>query len=144
MYLPPSDLTDLQPILLSNSFPFGLVRRPLRVTPRSIENLREVLRSRRWFSAWGHDNTLQAASEYVGVDLRPALARPSLTLDAANRPKLGSFGFEEIWLLTPEYAPGFRPPVGSEVSPEQIFAWRVLQLSLEPPPFSEPEAEWES
>jgi hypothetical protein len=142
MHLIPADFTYLQPVLVSNSFPFGLVRRPLRVTPGSIEELREVLRARRWLSAWGHENTVAVASDLVGVDLRPAVPRPVLTLDVADRPLLGSVGFEEIWLLTPEYAPGFRPPVGREVEATHIVDWRVLHLWFDPLPVREQGPVW--
>jgi hypothetical protein len=143
MNLFPADLSYLQPVLISNSFPFGLVRRPLRVTPRSIEELREVVRARRWVSAWGHENTVEPASDIVGVDLRPAVPRPALTLDAADRPRLGALGFDEIWLVTPEYRPGFRPPVGLTVEGQHIVAWRVLQLCFDSAAGSEEDTAWD-
>ena len=121
----------MTPFLVSNSFPFSLVRRPLRVKPRKVEDLTSILLSRPWISAWGHDNTVTAASALAGVDLRPTTARPALSLDDVQRPQLDGQAFEEVWLLSPDYTPGFRPAVGEEVPATAIHGWQVLQLVWE-------------
>lgn len=120
----------MPPILISNSFPFSLVRRPLRVEPRSVGDLLTVMHQHPWVSAWGHENTVALASTIACADLRPTTPRPALTLDTENLPSLDGQSFEEIWLLSPDYAPGFRPQIGQEVPAEAITGWQVLKLTF--------------
>lgn len=118
----------MTPILISNSFPFSLVRRPMRVEPRSVGELLTAMHEHPWVSAWGHDNTVAAASTIACADLRPTTPRPALSLDVENLPSLDGQSFAEIWLLSPDYQPGFRPQIGQEVTPEQMTGWQVLRL----------------
>lgn len=118
------------PILISNSFPFSLVRRPMQVEPRRVQDLLAAMYQHTWVSAWGHDNTVGLASSIVCADLRPTTARPALVLDADMLPSLNGQSFEEVWLLSPDYTPGFRPQIGQEVPAEAISGWQVLCLSF--------------
>lgn len=118
----------MKAILISNSFPFSLIRREVRVVPRTQSDLHQAIAAGTWVSAWGHSNTLAAASAIAGVDLTPATARPAISLSADGLPAMDGHQFEECWLLSPEYTPGFRPQIGEEVSPENIKNWQVLQL----------------
>ena len=120
------------PLLISNSFPFSLVRRSVLVEPRGIEDLRAAMRERPWVSAWGHANTVGLASEIAGTDLRPGRERPALELATDGLPSLDGQSFAECWLLSPDYVPGFRPAIGEEVSPERILGWQVLRLTWLP------------
>lgn len=90
----------MTPILISNSFPFSLVRRPMRVEPRSVGELLTAMHEHPWVSAWGHDNTVAAASTIACADLRPTTPRPALSLDVENLPSLDGQSFAEIWLLS--------------------------------------------
>lgn len=120
----------MTPILISNSFPFSLVRRAMRVEPRSVGELLTAMHGRPWVSAWGHENTVAAASTIACADLRPTAPRPALSLDAEKLPSLDGQSFAEVWLLSPDYTPGFRPQIGQEVPAEAILGWQVLQLSF--------------
>jgi hypothetical protein len=118
------------PILISNSFPFSLVRRHLTVEPRSIGDLQTALLKHPWVSTWGHANTVLLASSLAGVNLRPKTERPALTLNESQFPQLDGQSFAECWLLTPDYVePGFRPKIGEEVSADKIRDWQILRLS---------------
>lgn len=128
-------MPSIRPILISNSFPFSLVRRPVNVRPRQIDELADALRSRPFASAWGHANTVAVASEIAGVDLTPATERPALTLSDDLLPVLDGRSFDECWLLSPDYTPGFRPQPNQEVSPDHIHGWQVLHLHWPPADF---------
>lgn len=121
----------MSPILISNSFPFSLVRRPMRAEPRSVGDLLTAMHERPWVSAWGHDNTVAIASTIACADLRPVTARPALNLDANLLPSLDGQSFEQVWLLSPDYTPGFRPQIGQEVAAEAISGWQLLRLIFE-------------
>ncbi len=121
----------MTPILISNSFPFSLVRRAMSVEPRSVGDLLSAMHTRSWISAWGHDNTAAAASTIACADLRPTTPRPALSLDAESLPSLDGQSFAEVWLLSPDYQPGFRPQIGKEVTLGRITGWQVLQLSFQ-------------
>jgi hypothetical protein len=123
---------DMPPILISNSFPFSLVRRPIRVEPRSAADLVSAMRQRPWVSAWGHENTLTAASAIARADLRPAAPRPALSLNPDLLPCLQGQCFDEIWLLSPDYAAGFRPQIGEELPAGAILSWQVLFIGFLP------------
>lgn len=118
----------MKPFLLSNSFPFSLLRREVHIRPRTVEDLRQQLRTQPWKSAWGHSNTLPLASALAEADLTPATPRPVLSLSADNLPCLDGQTFEECWLLSPDYIEGFRPSIGEEVSLDKIRGWQVLQI----------------
>ena len=124
-----------RPILISNSFPFSLIRRPVNVRPRGLDELGAALRSRPFASAWGHANTVALAGELIGIDLTPASERPALTLSDDLLPVLDGRSFDECWLLSPDYTPGFRPQVNQELSPDHIRGWQVLRLHWPPADF---------
>ena len=117
------------PILISNSFPFSLIRRRVVVEPRSVADLLTAIHERPWVSAWGHANTVNLASTIACADLRPSAERPALTLTPEQLPRLDGQTFSECWLLSPDYTPGFRPRVGEEVSTDKILDWQVLRLA---------------
>ena len=124
--------STMSPILISNTFPFSLVRRPIRVEPRSVKDLRTAMDERAWVSAWGHENTIALANTLACADLRPATVRPALVLDSGKLPSLDGQSFDEVWLLSPDYTPGFRPQIGHEVPAEAIQGWQVLRLVFSP------------
>ena len=93
-------------------------------------DLLTAMQERPWVSAWGHENTVALASTIACADLRPATARPALNLDAALLPHLDGQSFTEVWLLSPDYTPGFRPQIGQEVPTDAIKGWQVLCLSF--------------
>lgn len=110
----------MPPILISNSFSFSLVHRPMRVEPRSVGDLLTAMQERSWVSAWGHENTVALASAIACADLQPATPRPALILDADLLPSLHGQSFSDVWLLSPDYQSGFRPQIGQEVPAETI------------------------
>lgn len=122
--------THHKPVLLGNSFPLSLVRRRVVVEPRPLDELRAALAERGCASFWGHANTLAAAKEHLGLDVAPASTRPALTLSAEQLPCLDGLPHTEVWLLSPDYAPGFRPQIGQEVPADAIRGWQVLHISF--------------
>jgi len=115
-------------LLIGNSFPFSLIVRRVVVEPRTIEELRVKMEGAIVVSFWGHPSTLAGASAAVGRDLSPRSGRPALLLDANGLPSFEGESFEECWVVSPEFAPGFRPAVGQEIKQEDIRDWRVLKL----------------
>lgn len=116
------------PILFANSFPFSLIRRPLHVEPRSLDELRNVLATRPFISCWGHADTVHQASEILRRDIRPKEERPAIHLDDDNYPLANGRQCRECWLLSPCYRPGFRPAPNNPVKARDITGWQVLQL----------------
>lgn len=118
-------------ILIGNSFPLSLVRRPVRVEPESVSALKVALAGKRIVSFWGHANTLHRAEEFAGCGLAPVSERPVLKLTDDLFPTLGSDVFSEVWILSPDYVGHFRPAVGEVVPPEKISGWQILKLTWE-------------
>ena len=117
------------PILISNSFPFSLIRRKVVVEPSTVGDVIAAMWDRPWISTWGHANTVQLASTILCADLRPKVERPALHLSGDGLPAFEGEVFDECWLLSPDYAtPGFRPKVGEEVHADAIKDWQVLQM----------------
>lgn len=117
--------------LTGNSFPMSLIRRRVVIEPRTLAEYRGKLNDGGWESYWGHENTLSVAKAECGVDLRPREPRPAVTLDGEGYPCLYGESFRECWVLSPEYAPGFRPALGEEVSADKIECWQVLRIVWE-------------
>lgn len=118
-------------ILTGNSFPWSLIRRKVCIEPETLPHLRETLTSCRWESYWGHANTLAAVRQFCGVDFTPKTERPALELDAEGYPCLYGESYRECWVISPEYEPGFRPPLNLEVSMERICSWQILRIHWE-------------
>jgi hypothetical protein len=116
-------------LLIGNTFPMSLIRRRVEIEPVSMTTLGRALEGKCVASFWGHVNTLAAASAHVGVDLTPRAERPSLHLNNEDLPSLDGKVFDECWVLSPNYTPGFRPAIGEEVAPIKISAWQVLRIS---------------
>ena len=117
-------------VLVGNSFPFSLIRCDrLVVEQRRISELKDALASAEVASFWGHENTRAVAESVLGVSLATNGVRPTVTLSSSQRPMLDGEEFSSCWLLSPDYPKGFRPAIGSEVSPEMIEGWHVLKLS---------------
>ena len=117
-------------LLIGNSFPFSLVRcARLIVETRPLAALKAVLADADVASFWGHANTRAAAETVLGVSLAPRSERPALMLSREGLPMLDGDTFDTCWLLSPDYPKGFRPPIGAEVTPEQIAGWHVLKLT---------------
>ena len=117
-------------LLIGNSFPFSLVRcARLIVESKPLAALKEALADAEVASFWGHENTRAAAERVLGVSLAPRTERPAVTLSPAQRPMLYGEEFGTCWLLSPDYPEGFRPAIGTEVSPAQIAGWHVLKLT---------------
>lgn len=124
-------MTDFTPLLIGNTFPLPLIRRAVRITLGSREELRELAVERPLASFWGHANTLPAVNQWLGIDLTPAIERPALQLSPEQLPMLDGQQYRECYVLSPDYRPGFRPAIGIEVQPEEILGWQVLHLVWE-------------
>jgi len=70
------------------------------------------------------------ARAVLGFDITPATARPALTLGPDGLPCLDGQIYQEVWLVSPDYEPGFRPQIGEEVSAEKISGWQILHLDF--------------
>lgn len=115
-------------MLVGNTFPMTLLRRRVVATPVGIDLLRQEIARRPVASFWGHENTLEAASQIAGASLKPARSRPILTLDAEALPTLDGHTFHECWVLSPNYVTDLRPASGEEIDAKQIAEWKVLRL----------------
>ena len=89
-----------------------------------------MLARRKFESFWGHENTLHAAGELLGVDVSPRSSRPALGLDAENLPCLDGVSSCEILVVCPEYALGFRPGIGEEVPRDQIKSFQTILIQF--------------
>ncbi len=118
-------------ILIGNSFPLSLIRTRVVIEPRSLEELKKELEGAMIYSFWGHGNTLEVARETTGFDFTPHTGRPALTFSADKRPTLSGHTFSECWILSPDYAVGFRPAVGEEVGADKIQNWQVLRITFQ-------------
>jgi hypothetical protein len=118
-----------EPILLGSTFPLSLIRRTVIIRPQSLETLRTQLAGRPVVSFWGHPNTVADARQHLGIDVTPPNGqRPALSLTTDQLPLLEGQVFTECWVLSPEYAKGFRPGIGQEVGKEKLTGWQVLQI----------------
>lgn len=113
-------------ILVGNIFPTSLIRRSCTVEVKTMQDLISALEGRQLVSFWGHQNTLEAVKAKFGLDLTPRTARPAVSLTAEALPTLEGETFGCVWVVSPDYRPGFRPSVGVEVSPEDILDWHVV------------------
>lgn len=118
-------------ILIGNSFPLSLIRRPVHIEPQPLAAMQAAADGAEIHSFWGHENTLAAAEAFCGLDLKPETARPALALRESGLPSLGGQAFRTCWILSPDYAEPFRPAVGEEVAPESIRGWQILKLTWE-------------
>jgi hypothetical protein len=116
------------PVLLGSTFPLSLIRRKVEIAPAGLVELRKEIKSRGVISFWGHANTLAAANDLLGVDVRPSKERPALHLSPEGLPELDKRVFSECWIISPNYVRGFRPAIGEEVSPQKISGWQVLRV----------------
>lgn len=130
----PEEQSERKPaaLLLGSTYPLSLVRRPVRIAPASLDELRDEVARKEVFSFWGHLGTAEAARNTLGIDVLPATSRPALELTPEGLPSLHAKVFAECWILSPELPKGFRPGIGQEVPAEQILGWQVLKLEWEP------------
>lgn len=117
-------------VLVGNTFPPSLIRRRVVIDPLPLEELRKALEDARVVSFWGHATTVRAASLLVGTDLTPAQERPALALSPEKLPTFAAEVFKECWVVSPDFAHGYRPAVGEEVPPERITGWQVLHITF--------------
>jgi hypothetical protein len=112
-------------VLVGNTFPPSLIRRRVVIDPLTLEELRKALQDARVVSFWGHATTVRAASLLVGTDLTPAQERPALALSPEKLPTFAAEVFKECWVVSPDFAHGYRPAVGGEVPPTaRATSWR--------------------
>ncbi len=123
---------SLSTILIGNSFPLSLVRRPVSIRTVPFSWLKARLGSRPVISFWGHANSRPAAEALLGVSLATASERPALSLSAENYPVLDGMPFSSCYVLSPDYRPGFRPDIGAEVPPSDILSWHLLRIDWKP------------
>ena len=112
----------------------SLFQRRATVEPRPTSALREEIRRRpaqSVHSYWGHENTLQAAGDLLGVSVVPRTPRPSLHLDQSGFPSLDGQSFSEVWVLTARFPTGFRPAANQELALGDIESWHVVHIQFE-------------
>lgn len=117
--------------LVGSTFPLSLIRRRVVIAPAQLDDFRESLKANQWKSFWGHENTLAAAREISGFDLRPEQARPAILLNQNGYPELNGAEYRECWILSPEYISSYRPAIGEEVTLDKICGWQVLRIDWE-------------
>jgi hypothetical protein len=123
------DMFYMDKLLIGNSFPMSLIRREVKCVPIAVEEFREFIADIEIVSFWGHDNTVDGASELLARDLRPKQKRPVLKLSEKNLPVLNNCEFDTVYVVCPEYAVGFRPEINNEFDTKQIKNWQVVKLT---------------
>lgn len=122
--------TEGSPILITNSFPFSLVRRRVDIELVDMADMIELCHNSRIVSAWGHKNTLNAVSKILQVDVTPPTERPVIILDKDNLPVLENIVFDCVYIISPDYKPGFRLEAGGQLNEEEISGWIVLKMNF--------------
>lgn len=117
-------------ILIGNAFPMTLVRRVVSIAPVAIRDFRGLLADAEIVSFWGHDNSLIAASDFAGRDLRPETNRPVVTLNDEGFPTLHGREFRGVYIISPNYDSTVRPGLEKEEAMTNIVGWSVLNLSF--------------
>lgn len=118
-------------MFIGNTFPLTLVRRPVKIEPISEIYAKNLIKhERELISFWGHENTINIASRYAGVDLTPEKPRPALSLTGDGYPELFGHVSKRVLVLSPEYPDGFRPAIGVEVEANQILGWVWLLVEF--------------
>ena len=120
-----------QHILIGNSFPLSLIRRPVRIEPQTREDLLNAVSGKTIISFWGHANTLKRVEQFTSLSLASSCARPVIRLQKSSLPEIEGQTFCECWILSPDYIDSFRPAVGEEVPPEKIKGWQILRIKWE-------------
>lgn len=116
--------------LIGNAFPLSLVRgHRVAIEELSLDELRQMLKASEPDSFWGHENTRAIAEATLGVPLKPAVERPAMVLDSEGYPMLDGRSYKVCYVLSPDYTPGFRPQIGTEVAASDIRAWHALRLT---------------
>lgn len=118
-------------ILIGNTFPLSLVRRPVRIQPAQPGELKQAVAGKRVVSFWGHESTRAQAESVAGVPLAPDTERPAIQLQESGLPSLAGQTFCECWVLSPDYRNDFRPATGTEVPAELIAGWQILRITWE-------------
>lgn len=121
-------------LLIGNSFPLTLIRRPVRIEPVAMEVFLHSVRSvgpAAITSFWGHANSLPLVRDQLGLDLTPRTERPALDLTSDNLISFEGQVFTEVWIVSPQYVRNFRPQIGAEVTADNISGWCVLHMSWE-------------
>ncbi len=120
-------------VLVGNSYPFSLIRRDVSVSCVAAEEVRSALAASTVHSYWGHEGTEAAASEFLGVSVKPEKARPAVVLSDGGLPVFDGIEFRSCYVCSPTYRPGFRPAIGTEVSPDDISGWQILKINWSTP-----------
>jgi hypothetical protein len=120
-------------LLVRHPFPLHVIRRPVRIEPKSESEMFGAMHTHPWVSAWGHESTTRWASTILGEDIRPHKERPALVLDSHGLPSLDGASFKECWFLSPELPPCFRSETGEVVRADQIRGWHVLKITYSRP-----------
>ncbi|NIA31575.1 MAG: hypothetical protein GWP06_16915 [Actinobacteria bacterium] len=120
-----------QKFIITNVYPFSLVRRKMIAVPVELKDVIVSLKSGTFASAWGHRNTLEVVNKMLGVDITPASERPAIVLDAQYFPTLNGDQFTKVVLVSPNFKKGFRPKIGEEVPEKAILGWQALLLDFE-------------
>lgn len=116
----------MEKILIGNGFPMNLIRQEVKITPMDICEFRKLLKISEPVSFWGHENSLQNASDFIGIDLTPAEERPVVHLDEEGYPVYNGCEFRKCYILSADFVSNFRPAIGEEVPMEKIKCWEVL------------------
>jgi len=120
-----------QKFIITNVYPFSLVRRKMTAVPVELKDVITLLKTGFFISAWGHRNTLEAVNKMLGVDITPVSERPVIILNDQKFPMLNGEQFTKVLLVSPNYKKGFRPKIGEEVQEKAILSWQALLLNFD-------------
>lgn len=108
-------------LLVCSSLPLGLIRRPVRVIPVSLEEFRRVARSRRIIAFPGQGGVLSAES-LPGLSSLCAAEYSEAGFSADDLPMLKDIVFTECWILFPQWA---------EEASEKTMTGQILKIQWE-------------
>src|ERR1700732_3860438 len=100
-------ILDSQPILIGSTFPLSLIRCLVSIAPATVEELRMEL-----------SQPVASSGDTPTPSRRPTSCSAATSRRKAPEDKLPSLDgqrFDECWVLSPEYKPGYRPGIGEEV-----------------------------
>lgn len=117
--------------LITNSYPFSLVRREVHVRPVDMEWVKGKLNNSYFGSAWGHANTINTINQMLGVDVTPTEERPAIVLSEEGFPMLNGETFHSVIVISPDFVEGYRPDLREEITEDVIIGWHALLLEFD-------------
>lgn len=115
-------------ILITNSFPINLIRRSVTIKVLDKADFQNEINGAEIFSAWGHENSVKLAEDFLGFSLYPSTFRGQIKLSNKNFPVFNCVEFKECYIVSPIAIGNLRHNIGEELKPEEIVSWQLLKI----------------